>query len=249
VSKIFYIFILLIILGHSSCSLTNRLSTDEKKVLHIIKDKDRSNLLPYYSFENMKVNLEGNLAVSGKGKLYIKRDDFIFFTVQFMGLEIIRTMITQDSLYYINRLERKYLFVSIKDLQKKYTKYVNYELAQNMAVKGLPIPGGLNSRHLLRFINIADDQYIFNLSGEGKAVSFYYDKDLQIKELRFSDTESGTQVNTTIEYSLDYIEKILADGVLGGSRLKAFIEFGVLSFEEIGRPSMNVNRTYSEINF
>jgi hypothetical protein len=215
----------------------------------VLKSKAKSDILPYYSFENMKVNIEGNLAVSGQGKLYIVKDEFIFLTVQFMGFEINRALITQDSIYYINRLTRKYAFHSFKDIQKKHSKYINYELAQNMVLRGLPLPGRVNSRHLLRFMTISNNQYVFNISGDGKSISLFYDKGLQLENMTLIDTESGIRLNSSLNYKPGLIDVILAEGIFGGNRLKAIINFGDLSFQKISRPSMNVNRTYGEISF
>lgn len=81
-----------------------------------------------------------------------KRDSFIFLAVKKLSVEAVRALITHDSVYVINRLDKNYEVISIEEIKNQYglTPQLNYifdmlsgtapvmqnDVAQNLSYEG-----------------------------------------------------------------------------------------------------------------
>ena len=115
------LFFLVIIL--SSCNLFKK-SNIENNLLNdssllekeLIKKINSQNISPDWTSLNskIKVNKEGQ-EVTINAHIRIKKDSIIWISVKApLGIEIFRTMITSDSIYYMNRMNKNYF---IKDIE------------------------------------------------------------------------------------------------------------------------------------
>lgn len=246
--NLFLFFILFLV----ACSPAKKLETSYrlpvKKMLSekVKKDRNRN-----YSAERMRIEISEIQSISASGKMYIQRDEFVFLTVQLLGFEMLRMLITKDSIQYINRLEQKYLFIGMKELQKVYTRRINYKLMENLIVKGLMLPGNTRAKRLADFIKRENTGYSFSppFGGDQKLIMKYSDN-LYLELLEYFNNPYSFFLNSVIEYNdKEDIKKIVAEGTIKNKKIKINIFPGGIGQNTISQPEMKINERYSEINF
>ncbi len=67
-----------------------------------------------------------------KGIIKIKKDSFIWITIRpFMGIELARILLTNDSIKYIDKINNNYFEENYSYIKKKYGFSFNYKLLEN----------------------------------------------------------------------------------------------------------------------
>ena len=122
-----YITALLSVIILSSCNLLKKSNTDNNSSNNIslsekelIKKINSQNISPEWTSLNskIKVNKEGQ-EVTINAHIRIKKDSIIWISVKApLGIEIFRTMITSDSVYYMNRMNKNYFIKHISHIRE-----------------------------------------------------------------------------------------------------------------------------------
>jgi len=122
------IFILIIsILSFSSCDLLKKLNTENNLLNNsslsekeLIKKINSKNISPEWTSLNskIKINKEGQ-EIKINAQIRIKKDSVIWISVKApLGIEVFRTMITPDSIYYMSRINKTYFVKNISHIKE-----------------------------------------------------------------------------------------------------------------------------------
>ena len=122
------IFILIIsILSFSSCNLlkksntgNNLLNNSSLSENELIKKINSKNISPEWTSLNakIKINKEGQ-ETKINAQIRIKKDSVIWISIKApLGIEIFRTMITPDSIYYMSRMNKTYFVKNISHIKE-----------------------------------------------------------------------------------------------------------------------------------
>ena len=122
------IFILIIlILSFSSCDLlkksntkNNLLNNSSLSEKELIKKINSKNISPEWASLNskIKINKEGQ-ETKINAQIRIKKDSVIWISVKApLGIEVFRTMITPDSIYYMSRMHKTYFAKNISYIKE-----------------------------------------------------------------------------------------------------------------------------------
>lgn len=131
--RLFYILTLLtFVLSFSACK-----SSKEKKATNT----SQLSTIDYKTFNVPKVSItlgsKGN-SMSINGSLRIRKDSAIMISIQpFLGMEVGRAFITQDSLMIIDRIHKRYFKTSFEEAGKKSDIGLNYNVFQAMFTEAL----------------------------------------------------------------------------------------------------------------
>ncbi|HAD12698.1 MAG TPA: hypothetical protein DCF33_09700 [Saprospirales bacterium] len=80
-----------------------------------------------------KVYIEGNgQSITATANLIWIRDSIMWLNVKKFGLEAARALITKDSVYLLNRLEKTYSVKELESLQREYSLPAGFELIQSL---------------------------------------------------------------------------------------------------------------------
>ena len=92
-----------------------------------IKDVDFS-----YLTTRSKINFDdGDRSIGATANIRIKKDSLIWFSITpGFGIEAARGLVTQDSLFLVNRLEKNYYAYSFAELSRKLNIDVSYDVMQ-----------------------------------------------------------------------------------------------------------------------
>ena len=108
-----YVFIIFLGLGLSSCSLLKKNNIEIENLTNInnIKTKvNESNISPNWLSMDSKIKIEkeGQSTVVN-ANIRINRDSVIWISLKAaLGIEVLRTMITPDSIYFMSRMDKTY---------------------------------------------------------------------------------------------------------------------------------------------
>lgn len=78
-----------------------------------------------------------NLSQSFPATVHIKKDSLIWISVA-VGIEAARCLITEDSILMMDRINRKYYGLSIKELSRQFNFDFDFKLLQSLIIGNLP---------------------------------------------------------------------------------------------------------------
>jgi hypothetical protein len=78
-----------------------------------------------------------NLSQSFPANVHIKKDSIIWISVS-VGIEAARCIITTDSILFMDRINRKYYGLSIKELSQQFNFDFDFSLLQSLLIGNLP---------------------------------------------------------------------------------------------------------------
>ena len=169
-NKILSYFFLTLIL--SSCSLIRKnnvlesgvgVPQNKEALLNLISGGDIS---PEWTSLNskIKVNKEGK-EIAFSAQIRVKKDSLIWVSIKApLGIEVFRALITQDSVCYMNRMNKTYFVKAISHLKKVVKADISYNQLQNILFASPKIthkklklvknpPGSLNSKKVSYIIH------------------------------------------------------------------------------------------------
>jgi len=245
--KLFYLSILLFFF---SCSPAKRIEKRKSADLKdIIEEKTDKSVLENYSLEKMRIEIKADRNFNFNGKLYISNNEFMFLTLQYLGFEVARVLITQDSIKYVNRIDRKYLFKSYKDFENLFFKNVNYNLIHNILVNGLFIPDGIKPNKIFYYMKLEEDKIIFEPAiSKGKNLRVQYKQNLYIEKINYQDNINMIFLLTEIfSNKSNLLETIKSDLVIKNDKYSINVNTGKIENKVINMPEVVVNNKYTEI--
>ena len=131
----FWVFLFLVIA--SSCSrkatITDPLFVENNKLVFSIPEFEYLNTRTKIHYKDADRN------VSISANIRIKKDSVIWMSLTpFLGIEVARAMITQDSMVLMNRLTREYIVYDFNSLSEKFQFEISYDLVQSMILGNMP---------------------------------------------------------------------------------------------------------------
>ena len=126
-----YIFIMIIGLGISSCGLLKKNTSEienQTNTENIITKVNESNISPSWLSINTKIKIEKegqNTVVNAN--IRVKKDSIIWISLKApLGIEVLRTMITPDSIFFMSRMDKTYFIKPISHLKEVVKTSINF---------------------------------------------------------------------------------------------------------------------------
>lgn len=195
-------------------------------------DLENVHILPLdfnYLSTKSKVNFQDkNTDISLTATIRIKQDSLIWMSLSpALGIEAVRGLITRDSIFIINRLNRTYSVFDFASLGKKFNFDINYDLVQAMLLGDMPFAQSQQDRVMKKGRNIL----IHQEKGE-IAIDNYIDPE-KMKTERVQLYEASTTNTLTLLYDnfqsftgvfLPYSSKIVLSYQEGKERQTTLID-------------------------
>ena len=157
-----------------------------------------------YLTTRSKINFDdGERRIGATANIRIKKDSIIWFSVTpGFGIEAARGMVTQDSLFLMNKLEKNYYAYSFPELSQKLNVNLSYDIFQSALLGDMLKPINRNDRvdrqenqilvmqdepkfNILNYIskeNLKLDKVILQDKGSTSALTLDYDDFKQLGE-------------------------------------------------------------------
>lgn len=236
-----YIIALLSVIILSSCNLLKKSNTDNNSSNNIslsekelIKKINSQNISPEWTSLNskIKVNKEGQ-EVTINAHIRIKKDSIIWISVKApLGIEIFRTMITSDSVYYMNRMNKNYFIKHISHIREVVKADVSFIKLQEI-IFASPNITVLNSNK--ENYEILKD--IFRVS----KIDLQETEDKKTS-IRYSDYKDFSEIG-----GLYFPEKIFID-IKSEEGFTAEINYTKIKFNKTSSISFKIPKSYVSIN-
>lgn len=177
-TKILFYILLLSSIVIASCNTTKKLTKDTgPSVINGITET--SEMLDLVSATNIPYTwfgAEGNGTIDWEGSRYtakikvrILHDSIIWVQIQKFGFEVGRMLVTPDSAFFINRLERSYSLYRTNDFFKKYNLPADFNMFSKVFTGGAYIPPSISKS------KIEDDRSLYLESSNGVNARLWID--------------------------------------------------------------------------
>ena len=236
-----YITALLSVIILSSCNLFKK-SNIENNLLNdssllekeLIKKINSQNISPDWTSLNskIKVNKEGQ-EVTINAHIRIKKDSIIWISVKApLGIEIFRTMITSDSVYYMNRMNKNYFIKHISHIREVVKADVSFIKLQEIIFASPNITVLNSNKENYEILKDIFRVYKMELQEEE-------DKKVSI---RYSDYKVFSDIG-----GLYFPEKIFID-IKSEEGFTAEINYTKIKFNKTASISFKIPKSYVSIN-
>ena len=225
----------------SSCNLLKKSNTDNNSSNNIslsekelIKKINSQNISPEWTSLNskIKVNKEGQ-EVTINAHIRIKKDSIIWISVKApLGIEIFRTMITSDSVYYMNRMNKNYFIKHISHIREVVKADVSFIKLQEIIFASPNITALNSNKENYEILKDIFRVYKMELQEEE-------DKKVSI---RYSDYKVFSDIG-----GLYFPEKIFID-VKSEEVFTAEINYTKIKFNKTASISFKIPKSYVSIN-
>lgn len=147
-----------------------------------------------FSFKSETQNID-NANVS----IRIKKDSLIWFSVNGVGFEVARGIITPDTIVFMDKFHKEYYAYSYEQLSREFNFDLNYGLLQSLIIGNLPIPRDPTEkvRREKDFLLLRQDD------GRIMVDSYIGEKNRKLKRLQA--VEQPTRNSLTLDYE-DFTE-------------------------------------------
>ena len=124
----------------------------------------------------------------------VRKDSLIWLSVNKLGIEAVRGLITRDSITIIDKIHREYTVYDFPTLSRQFNFEMNFALLQALIVGNLPLP----KRPAQKIKNERD--YLLLRQSEGKVLVENYigEQDRKLKKLMV--TEQPTKNTLRLDY-------------------------------------------------
>ncbi len=221
-----FILLMLVTIAFTSCK--KEIATTGTKEF----DLENVSVLPldfnYLSTKSKVAFQDKNIDISLTATIRIKQDSLIWMSLSpALGIEAVRGLITLDSIYIINRLNRTYSVFDFASLSQKFNFDINYGLVQAMLLGDMPFEQSLVDRIMKKGRNILIHQEKGNI-----AIDNYIDPEM-MKTERVQLYETSSTNTLTLLYDnfqpftdvfLPYSSKIVLSYQEGKDRQTTLID-------------------------
>ena len=175
--------LILVIITLSSCQ-TQRISFRRNL------DVDYVNFNYLIGKAKLKYN-DGKQNVSFAANFRIKKDSLLWMSASKLGIEGARMLVTQDSVFILDRLHKRFLSQSLSDLSEKFDFQIDYNLIESVVL------GNLIHPYSKEKLDKSEDGY---LKYDQQQESFIFNnyigrKTKKLEKLRVEDTNTNTVIS------------------------------------------------------
>ena len=124
----------------------------------------------------------------------MKKDSVLWLSIVAGPIEVVRGLITRDSIQIVDRYHKEYYQYDFKSLSEKFNFQLNFDLIQSILVGNMPIPKKPNQRFR------KENDYFMLRQDEGKIMLENYigEQNRRLKKLMV--TEQPTKNSLTLDY-------------------------------------------------
>ena len=251
--RISQLAIILILVLFSSCAKLKRIIIIDKAEIRLkneILTKIEDKKIPeYILIENATIKIVGEETNRARINFYLERDKQIFVSVKFIGFEIARFQLTQDSVKYINRLKREYYFGDLENDHSELTEILNLNFTQNLISRGFIMEEANDFDNFFTNSTIRGDSllYMDNLSSAHNISYTYNLESMQLFRLFYIDYVKQLEANVDLKRNSKDLKKISGYFMDGNNRTNFELELGVIKRETYKKTKFNIGRNYSEL--
>jgi hypothetical protein len=180
--------------------------------------------------------------------VYLKKDKLIFINGRYMGFEVFRLMVDNDSVKFINRFQRSYYFDNTKSFLDKYGIATDLIELQSFIYSGFLFKDNLNTSYIRsnfkRNENVISYDYYIDT---GRKLNLNYNLEGTLTKLLFSDHTKSTFVKMQMERNGGELESIKGDFINEGNTIDWILTINQLDYTNYDNLDFRIGKNYYEI--
>jgi Domain of unknown function (DUF4292) len=199
VSVVAFLFLSGMSVSSDGCKKKNRMESSAAAVTSQGSDFLRKKMLDNQNSNAQSLTAKADVRISGDGgslsasaNIVWLKDSAVWMTVRKFGLEAARVLITPDSVFVLNRLEKTYTASDLKGLQQQYSLPAGFEVIQQFILGRPWIPhdatletGIRDSLHWLHAIHPDYEGQYFVEAGSWQLRRQYFAQKAGTREILF----------------------------------------------------------------
>ncbi len=198
--------------------------------------------------DRIDVKIDDGDSYKGKMTVYLDRGNFIFINVKFLGFEILRAMLTTDSIKYINRLNQQYYFESLEKLRDLPLISLELERLQNFMYSGFLIPPTMNSREFIKSFQRTNTSIVNSIKDNSGAIELFYDLDnVKLQRFVISDQLGKLEGGFDLDRTNGELNAILAELSLRKYAVQIDVELKKIENKEYGKTDFVIGKNYKKL--
>jgi len=177
--------------------LSFALSSCKKQIYSFNPFEKKKLIVDEINFDNFSAKskikyLDGDEGFNAVANIRIKEDSIIWISVSpGIGVEILRAIITPDSLFVINRLKKEFVAVSLDSISHQLNFNLNYSMLQSILIGNLILPRDQNEK-----IMRSGDYYLLKQqNGDISVDNFVNIKSMKIEKISITDDSTRNYMN------------------------------------------------------
>lgn len=213
----------LLLLASSCKRISNRTTAD-----HLIVDEFEFG----YLSAKAKITFEdGKKDISGIANIRMAQDSLIWISITpGMGIEAARILISEDSVFFMDRINKNYLKLGFAAISKKYQFDMNFQMIQSLLLGNLIMPYSKES------LNKESAGYSYSQKQKDIIISNFIGMDSRKLE-RFAITDTRTDNSISVNY--DNFEPVASE----------FLPYdikAVVDYKQSATPRMTISIGYNK---
>lgn len=213
----------------------------EEKVFFETKEIDFEKLKIKSKISIKTAKIDQNIPAT----IHVKKDSVIWISIA-MGLEAARVSINPDSIFLLDRLNRKYYKVSFKELSENFDFDLNFNMIQSLLVGNLPIK--IDSIDIYK--KLADFNSISQKRNEVEIENRFDLEKSKLFYINATDKKTNTKLNIDYKSFINEDNKLVPTiiSLLISGKNEAKIEFEHSKFDFLDRNirfPFNIPKGYS----
>lgn len=159
----------------------------------------------YFTAKSKIKYLDGEEGFNAIANIRIKDDSIIWISVSpGIGVEILRAIITPDSIFVINRLKKEFIAISIDSIRHQLNFNLNYSMLQSILLGNLILPRVQNEKILK-----SGDYYHLKQQNDDISVDNFVNlKSMKIEKVSITDDSTRNYMNVDY-HSFQKIDSVL----------------------------------------
>lgn len=248
------IYILLVILFLlQGCDIFRRIQKEDNTEFNMsdaIKTRiKKTSNDKYILIENAKILLETEKKINAKLTFYAERDELMFVSLKYMGFEVIRFMLNRDSVKYINRFSREYLYRKIDEIDNKDFDLFNFEMINNILFTGFDDVENVYTKYYRKRFSMMNDtvQYKNRIDEKRTFIANYTFPELTPESYIFRDLDIPGKIFVNLDRDNKQIKRLESKVLWDELNAYVKIEIGFIEKKEYNKTIFKIGRNYNEI--
>lgn len=252
-SIIFFVGSLLFLLnGCSGLRNMNTLEDSNKKLAaEKIAESLKSNETPkYFLIDDCNVKISGKNSFNARLRFYNEENNYIFISGRYLGFEIFRAKLTNDSIFYINRIEKVYMFETLEAFYDGL--FSSFKLAD---LQKFLFSGWYMNNYRYNEKRIFDELFLRDnflsrkiLLEKGMSLEFDYLFTGKLQGIRFMDHVRSLYLDVEIQRKGKNIDFVKSDLFSKDDKKSILIKFSDIRYQKYTKTDFNLGNNYKAIN-
>jgi Domain of unknown function (DUF4292) len=219
---------------------------DLKKI--VIAGIDRNNLPENILITNMNFKYVGDKNISARITFYSQLNECLFASFRYLGFEAIRVGLYPDSIKFINRFQREYIFEDLLNI-KGLPVEADLDILQPFLLSGFYYNNLIKKKEYLKnFSSNKEPIVIKENSTPGKEIRFFYNPHTaKLDSINISDLTEMFYIEAYLKYKNNRLDNIR--GSILNRGIKGNFELDNIDIQNISysNTQFNIGKNYKKI--